>query len=219
VAEIPSPRPPVPSQVPLVPTVPATAPAQPARSTASPWLVGCLIAAIVGAILAVGAAGVMYMHFRAPAAQMPAPVGGSIEVPAAPIAPDAQQPAPAPPPVAPAKPAPPPISAEDPVAEAQVVLEDYLAVDLAHDGEAMAKFLGGQAAARFRPDVQGQEDVVVSSETVAGHEVHDANTIVFRVTVKWSQPGGPTQTTTDRYVVRKTDEGWKITSTPAYPED
>jgi hypothetical protein len=100
-----------------------------------------------------------------------------------------------------------------------VVLENYLAADLGHDGTEMAKYLGGQAAARFRPDVQGQEDVVVSSEKVAGHEVHDANTIVFKVTVKWSQPGGPTKTGTDRYVVRRTDKGWRITSTPAYPEE
>ena len=91
------------------------------------------------------------------------------------VVPDAQQSPPAPSPVEPAEPAPRPVPAEDPVAEARVVLENYLAADLGHDGEEMAKYLGGQAAARFRPEVQGQEDVEVASEKVVGHEVQDAS--------------------------------------------
>ena len=155
------------------------------------------------------------MALRTAAGPMRGPGEGHTD---APITPDARQSLPPPAPVEPAKPAPPPVPAEDPVTEAQVVLENDLAVDLAHDGEEMAKYLGGQAAARFRPDVQGQEDTVVSSEKVIGHEVQDANTIVFSVAVTWSAEGGPTETT-DQYTVRRTDRGWKITSTPAYPED
>lgn len=116
------------------------------------------------------------------------------------------------------EPAPAPVPAEDPVAEATVVLENYLAADLGHDGNEMAKYLGGQAAARFRPEVQGQEDVTVYSKKVSGHTVKDANTIVFKVAVRWSmEDGGEAQTTSDRYTVRRTTKGWRITSTPEYP--
>lgn len=115
-------------------------------------------------------------------------------------------------------PAPTPVPAEDPVAEATVVLENYLAADLGHDGTEMAKYLGGQAAARFRPEVQGQEDVTVYSKKIASHAVKDANTIVFKVAVRWSmEDGGEAQTTSERYTVRRTTKGWRITSTPAYP--
>lgn len=116
-------------------------------------------------------------------------------------------------------PAPAPVSATDNVAEAQVVLEKYLAADLGHDGTEMKKYLGGQAAARFAPEVQGQEDLTVHSETVSGHTVKDANTLVFAVAVKWSPEGSSEEKTqTDRYVLKRTDAGWRITSTPAYPE-
>jgi hypothetical protein len=112
-----------------------------------------------------------------------------------------------------------PVPSEDPVAEAQVVLENYLAVDLAHDGNAMAKFLGGQAAARFRPDVQGQGDAVTQSEKVSGHTVRDANTIAFSVRVKYLLlENNKTETDTEHYVLKRTEKGWKIFSTPAYPE-
>ena len=111
-----------------------------------------------------------------------------------------------------------PVPAEDPVAEAQVVLENYLAADLGHDGNEMKKYLGGQAAARFVAEVQGQEDVTTHSEEVSGHTIKDDNTIVFSVAVGWSPAGSSeVKTQTDRYVVKRTDEGWKITSTPAYP--
>ena len=118
--------------------------------------------------------------------------------------------------VAPApKPAPEP--SEDPVAEASVVLENYLAADLGHDGEEMAKYLGGQAAARFRPEVQGQEDITVHSKKVSGHEVRDANTINFTVDVEWSSEGSDeVKTDSASYVLKRTDKGWKIVSTPEY---
>lgn len=121
----------------------------------------------------------------------------------------------------PAKPQPSvsPVPAEDPVAEAQVVLEKYLAADLGHDGNEMKKYLGGQAAARFVPEVQGQEDVTTHSQQVSDHTVKDDNTIVFHVAVEWSAEGSSeVKTQTDRYVVKRTEEGWRITSTPAYPE-
>lgn len=112
-----------------------------------------------------------------------------------------------------------PVSAEDPVAEAQVVLEKYLAADLGHDGNEMKKYLGGQAAARFVAEVQGQEDLTVHSQQVSDHTVKDDNTIVFSVAVEWSAEGSSeVKTQTDRYVLQRTDAGWKITSTPAYPE-
>lgn len=112
-----------------------------------------------------------------------------------------------------------PVSAEDPVAEAQVVLENYLAADLGHDGNEMKRYLGGQAAARFVPEVQGQEDLTVHSQQVSDHTVKDDNTIVFHVAVEWSAEGSSeVKTQTDRYVLKRTDAGWKITSTPAYPE-
>jgi hypothetical protein len=131
---------------------------------------------------------------------------------------DESEPEPEPAPEPESKPAPAPVPAEDPVAEATVVLENYLAADLGHDGNEMAKYLGGQAAARFRPEVQGQEDVTIHSKKASGHTVKDANTIVFRVRVRWSPgDGGDTQTSTDRYTVRRTTQGWLITSTPAYP--
>ncbi|NPV45829.1 MAG: zinc ribbon domain-containing protein [Armatimonadetes bacterium] len=111
-----------------------------------------------------------------------------------------------------------PVPAADKVAEATVALENYLAADLGHDGAEMAKYLGGQAAARFRPEVVGQEDLTVHSKQISSHTVKDANTIVFVVTVKWS-PSDSDEVMTDqeRYVVRRTDRGWKITSTPEYP--
>ena len=114
------------------------------------------------------------------------------------------------------KPAPEP--SEDPVAEAQVVLENYLAADLGHDGNEMAKYLGGQAKARFRPDVQGQEDITVHSEEVSGHKIRDANTIDFKVSSKWSPSDSEeVKTQKETYILKRTDKGWKITSTPAYP--
>jgi hypothetical protein len=116
------------------------------------------------------------------------------------------------------EPEPAPVPAEDRVAEATVVLENYLAADLGHDGKEMARYLGGQAAARFRPEVQGQEDLTVHSKKVTGHTVKDANTVVFAVEVEWS-PSDSDDLMLDkqRYVVRRTDKGWKITSTPEYP--
>lgn len=113
---------------------------------------------------------------------------------------------------------PPPVPAVDKVAEATAVLENYLAADLGHDGAEMARYLGGQAAARFRPEVVGQEDLTVHSKQISSHIVKDPNTIVFMVTVKWS-PSDSDEVMTDqqRYVVRRTDRGWKITSTPEYP--
>jgi hypothetical protein len=116
------------------------------------------------------------------------------------------------------EPAPAPVPAEDPVAEATVVLENYLAADLGHDGNEMKKYLAGSAGARFRPEVQGQEDVVTHSLKVSGHTVKDANTIVFKVAVRWSMSDSDeVKTQSDRYVVKRTTKGWKITSTPAYP--
>ncbi|MEI6501542.1 MAG: hypothetical protein WCP21_11040 [Armatimonadota bacterium] len=112
-----------------------------------------------------------------------------------------------------------PVSAEDPVAEAQVVLEKYLAADLGHDGNEMKKYLGGQAAARFVAEAQGQENLTVHSQQVSGSTVKDDNTIVFSVAVEWTAEGSTEEKTqTDRYVLKRTDAGWKITSTPAYPE-
>lgn len=112
-----------------------------------------------------------------------------------------------------------PVPATDNVAAAQVVLEQYLAADLGHDGDEMKKYLGGQAAARFEPSVQGQEDLTVHSQQVSGHTVKDDNTIRFAVEVKWAAEGSSAeQTQTDSYTLKRTDQGWKITSTPAYPE-
>lgn len=116
------------------------------------------------------------------------------------------------------EPKPAPVSAEDPVAEATVVLENYLAADLGHDGTEMAKYLGGSAAAQFRPDVQGQEDVIVRSKKVSGHTVQDPNTIHFTVAVGWSPADSEeVKSDTEKYVLKRTDQGWKIVSTPAYP--
>lgn len=119
----------------------------------------------------------------------------------------------------PAAPQPAPVSATDPVAEAQVVLEKYLAADLGHDGAEMQKYLGGQAAARFEPSVQGQEDLTVHGQQVSGHTLKNDNTILFTVEVKWASEGSSEEhTQTDSYTLKRTDEGWKITSTPAYPD-
>jgi hypothetical protein len=113
---------------------------------------------------------------------------------------------------------PPPEPSEDPVAQATVVLENYLAADLGHDGREMAKYLGGNAAARFRPEVQGQEDLTVHSKVVSGHTVQGPNQVDFEVAVQWS-PDDSSETKTDiqKYVVKRTDKGWKIVSTPEYP--
>lgn len=113
----------------------------------------------------------------------------------------------------------PSVTAEEAIAAAQVVLEKYLAADLGHDGRTMKQYLGGQAAARFDPQVQGQEDLTVHSQQVVGHTVKADNTLVFAVQVEWSAEGSSeVKTQTDRYVVKRTEAGWKITSTPAYPE-
>lgn len=116
------------------------------------------------------------------------------------------------------EPQPAPEPAEDPVAQATVVLENYLAADLGHDGKEMAKYLGGNAGARFRPEVQGQEDLTVHSKVVSGHTVVGPNEIDFEVAVEWS-PSDSNETKTDiqKYVVKRTDKGWKIVSTPEYP--
>ena len=115
---------------------------------------------------------------------------------------------------------PPPEPSEDPVAEAQVVLENYLAADLGHDGQEMKKYLGGQAAARFRADVQGQEDVTIHSKKVSSHTVQDDNTISFKVAVEWSaEDSKEVKSDTEDYTVKRTEKGWLITSTPAYPAE
>jgi len=112
-----------------------------------------------------------------------------------------------------------PVPVDDPVAEAQVVLESYLAADLGHDGATMAQYLGGQAAARFNPDVQGQEDLTVHSKVVTGGNTRDENTIEFTVRVEWSPSDSyEVQNDEQTYVVKRTEAGWRITSTPEYPE-
>ncbi len=106
------------------------------------------------------------------------------------------------------------------VAEAAVVLENYLAADLGHDGETMARYLGGQAAARFRPEVQGQEDIIVYSKSISEHSVRNESTIDFTVAVMWSpEDQSDMLSDSEDYVLRRTEKGWLIFSTPAYPED
>jgi hypothetical protein len=113
-----------------------------------------------------------------------------------------------------------PVPSSDPVAEATVVLEKYLAADLGNDGAEMRKYLGGQALARFNPDVVGQEDLTVHSKTVQDHTVKDDNTIEFQVKVEWS-PADSTEvkTETQTYVLKRTERGWLIFSTPEFPEE
>lgn len=111
------------------------------------------------------------------------------------------------------------VSSEDAVAEARVVLEKYLAADLGHDGNEMAKYLGGQAAARFAPEVQGQEDLVVHSKTITDYQFLNDYSIDFIVEVVWSpSDSSDTSTSSEDYVLRRTEKGWLIFSTPAYPE-
>lgn len=111
----------------------------------------------------------------------------------------------------------PPEPSEDPVAQATVVLERYLAADLGNDGEEMAKYLGGSAAAQFRPEVVGQENLTVHSKVISGHTVVGPNQINFEVTVKWSpEDSDEVKTDLQQYVVKRTDKGWRITSTPEY---
>jgi len=110
---------------------------------------------------------------------------------------------------------------EDPaaVANATAVLKKYLAADLRAKGREMQKYLGGQALKRFVPEVQGQEDLTVHSKTITGHDMTDPNTINFTVIVKWS-PMDSSNIKTDQedYVMERTAKGWRITSTPAYPQ-
>ncbi|HQK94398.1 MAG TPA: zinc ribbon domain-containing protein, partial [Armatimonadota bacterium] len=116
-----------------------------------------------------------------------------------------------------AAPAPEPV--DDPLAEARVVLEKYLAADLRHDGREMAKYLGGQAAARFNSEVQGQEDITIHSKVITGGDTRDENTVEFIVRVEWS-PSDSYEVQNDEqgYVLRRTEEGWRVFSTPEYPE-
>lgn len=193
---------------------------QPGVATAARQYTGllrALLAVLVAAVLVGGV--LLYQQSRpAPAATETGAViaeterpTGLVPAPGEPVAADEEaEPEP--------EPEPAPVPAKDRVAEATVVLENYLAADLGHDGAEMAKYLGGQAAARFRPEVQGQEDLTVRSKRISSHTVKDANTIVFSVTVEWS-PSDSDEVLTDkqRYVVRRTDRGWKVTSTPEYP--
>ncbi|HCU35088.1 MAG TPA: hypothetical protein DGT21_06375 [Armatimonadetes bacterium] len=111
------------------------------------------------------------------------------------------------------------VSSDDAVAEARVVLEKYLAADLGHDGNEMARYLGGQAAARFVPEVQGQEDLVVHSKTITDYQFLNDYSIDFIVEVVWSpSDSSDTSTSSEDYVLRRTEKGWLIFSTPAYPE-
>ncbi len=111
------------------------------------------------------------------------------------------------------------VSSDDAVAEARVVLEKYLAADLGHDGNEMAKYLGGQAKARFVPEVQGQEDLVVHSKAITDYQFLNDYSIDFIVEVVWSPEGSSeTETSSEDYVLRRTEKGWLIFSTPAYPE-
>ena len=190
------------------------------------WLIGCLIALVAALLLGGAAIGGWMVLARTKTdvqAGLPLPPGifkspPNGPAPEPPAEPDKPVPAPEPTPKPEPKPAP-VVSSVDPVAEATVVLENYLAADLGHDGNEMKKYLGGQAAARFRPDVQGQEDVVVHSEKIASHNQKDGSTIVFKVTVKFSPGDSPntTKTSTDSYTLKKTEKGWLIFSTPAYP--
>jgi hypothetical protein len=190
----------------------------PAPVRTSPTLVAALVVACVLLLLVLTVLVTVTLKTRAETARMKAITGELHRM-------SEQLPSPAPSPSTEPEPSPSPapavnpVSADDPVAEAQVVLENYLAADLGHDGNGMRKYLGGQAAARFVPEVQGQENLTVHSQQVSGHTVKDDNTIVFSVEVKWSPEGSSeVSTQTDRYVVKRTEEGWKITSTPAYPE-
>lgn len=206
-----------PAAPPAVPPPPPTGPVPvpPRAATGSP-LVGALIALAV--VLLVVAAGALFYAYRqhqaastAQAAATPAGADQPAPTPDAGTEPAADEAGGTPP-------ATPPVSADDPVAEATVVLENYLAADLGHDGKEMAKYLGGQAAARFRPEVQGQEDLTVHSKVVSGHTVRDDNTIDFDVEVKWSPSDSEeVKTDTEQYVLKRTDKGWRIFSTPAYP--
>lgn len=100
----------------------------------------------------------------------------------------------------------------DPVEQATAILEDYLAAELAHDGAQMARYLGGSAAA------QGQEDLTVHSKAISGCTVVNATEIDFEVAVQWSAAGSrETETDIETYVLQRTDKGWRIVATPAYP--
>ena len=60
---------------------------------------------------------------------------------------------------------------------------------------------------------------MTQSEKVSGHTVRDANTIAFSVRVKYLLlENNKTETDTEHYVLKRTEKGWKIFSTPAYPE-
>ena len=220
--------PPTPVPVPA-PVLPGAQPAGPPAKSGMPgWMIGCLIA-LLAALLLSGAAIVGYVVFSRAQAQKladlnkpPDIVKVTPDTPAPEPPADADKPEPTPAPEPTPEPTPPPapvVSSEDPVAQATVVLENYIAADLGHDGNEMKKYLGGQAAARFRPDVQGQEDVIVLSEKIASHVTKDSSTIVFKVTVKYSPGESPstTKTSTDSYTLKKTEKGWLIFSTPAYP--
>jgi hypothetical protein len=223
---------PAPTPVPVPVPVPAVTPLDPqptpppARTGTPGWVIGCLIALVL-VFLVVGALVVGWMLLGRARAKVQADLKGLPEVsrnapdgptPEPPSDVDKPEPSPDTSPEPPPTPAP-VVSSEDPVAEATVVLEQYLAADLGHDGNEMKKYLGGQASARFKPEVQGQENLTVHSETVASHVTKDSSTIVFKVEVLWSpeEDPGTVKTTTDSYTLKKTDKGWKIVSTPAYP--
>jgi hypothetical protein len=234
-----TPLPPV--MPPAAAPVPGAAPPPPRNNI----LMGGLIAAVILLLIAACAIGfLMASHGRGTevaqtgtpspsTAQTSTPSPGT-DTPAPTPEPDATTPDPAAvPPAKPSeekKPEPPapdvkpvpkppkPVPLEDPVAQAKVVLENYLAADLGHDGNEMAKYLGGPAKAQFRADVQGQEDITVHSKKVTGKTVRDSNTIIFSVKVKWSPEGSSeVKSDTEKYTLKRTEVGWRIFSTPAYP--
>lgn len=107
---------------------------------------------------------------------------------------------------------------KDPVTAARAVLRSYLDADMAHDGQEMAKYLGGDAAAKFKPDVHGKKGVLIRRKRISAHTVTDANTIAFTVAVRWSPENSTAvKTDTEKYVLKHTADGWKIVSTPANP--
>jgi hypothetical protein len=101
--------------------------------------------------------------------------------------------------------------ADDATRDARKVMEAFIAADKKHDGNEMAKYLMGEAAANFRPDIQGQGDAEIVDEEIARAEVFDSKTIQFEVkTVFRDLATGANNNVYDWHLLKKTDSGWKI---------
>ena len=216
-----------PDTPPPAPVTPGSQPPKPPAKGGMPgWLIGCLIALVVGLLL--GGAGVVVLLVRTKAkleAELRKPpdiIRTTPDNQAPEPSPDADKPEPTPEPAPEKEPAPGPdalkklggevASVGNAINDARKVMESFVAADIKHDGYAMQKLMGGAALKDFLPDIQGQGDAETVSETITKSELVSAQKVRFQVCTKMRDIGTSAEANSyEWYELTKSGKGWKIT--------